>query len=374
MSTRRVVITGLGAVTPLGHSLGQTAAALRAGRVAASPEIRDFNPREHFRIPKALKVSSPVTRYAVAAASMALANARWTDPGTGSDGLGVMVGSSGSDLQTADLARAIGPDPDHRVVSDIPFFAERILGGLHPLWLLVNLPNMISAHVAIQLSARGPNNTVMTDWVAGSQAVGEAFAAIQRGDADAMLAGGSDSGRYPFALGSFEQGGLMAQANGDSVFVPAEGAAMLLLEDRASAERRGAPIYAEIRGYATGSSPLDAPAASHAITGTIRAALDEAGWQAADVRQVISSTVYGRTFLEAERAAVAHLFGDGRRPTAYTAQLGHTLAAAGPLDVALGVAQSGEPGRLICTSIGYSGQAATLAIETLTTYSEGLPS
>jgi 3-oxoacyl-(acyl-carrier-protein) synthase len=373
MTTRRVVVTGLGAVTPLGHDLAQTGAAIRAGRSAGSaPEIRDFNPRAHFRIPKALKVSSPVTRYAVAAASMALADARWPEAEGGSDDLGVMVGSCGSDLQTTDLARAIGPDPDHRAVHDIPHFAERILGGLHPLWLLVNLPNMISAHVAIQLSARGQNNTIMTDWVAGSQSIGEAYEAIRRGDADAMLAGGSDSGRYPFAIGSHEQAGLFEPGDGEDVFLPGEGAAILLLEDRDSAIRRGAPMRAEVRGYATGSAWIDpSRAAEGAVATTMRAALDSAEWAADDVQQVVCTTIFSRGFLPNERASVAHVFGGSRRAVSYTAQLGHALGAAGPIDVALSVALANGPSRTICSTVGCSGQAATLAIETLATHSEG---
>ena len=374
MTARRVVVTGLGAVTPLGHDLAETCTALAAGRTAGpEPTIHDFNPRAHFRITKALKVASPATRYAVAAASMALADGRWPEIDGGSDDLGVMIGSCGSDLQIADLARAIGPDPDHRAVDDIPYFAERILGGLHPLWLLVNLPNMISAHVAIQLSARGPNNTVMSDWIAGTQSIGEAYAAIQRGDADAMLAGGSDSGRYPFAIGNYEQAGLFEPTGGDAAFLPGEGAAVLLLEERESAVRRGAPLHAEIRGYATGSAPDDpSHPEQNAMTDTLRTALGEAGWSVSDVHQVVCTTVFSAGFFSREQAAIATVFGDARRTTSYTSQLGHALGAAGPVDAALGVALAGGPGRTICSGVGLSGQAATLAIETLTTYREGL--
>ena len=182
-SPRRVVVTGVGMVTPLGHSLASTVAALgRADDPFGPPslfdttgfvekggaEVKDFDPRAHFRVTKALKLTDRATRFAVAAATMALADAGWPeDDDAELERLGVVVGSSSSDLRPRELASALQGDAELRSVNDIPFFAERILSGLNPLWLLISLPNMSSAHVAIQLRANGPNSTVMTDWVGG---------------------------------------------------------------------------------------------------------------------------------------------------------------------------------------------------------------
>ena len=385
MTDRRVVITGLGAVTPLGNDLHETLAGLREGRSATASaaaidgagrqvaEVLGFSPRQHFRVPKALKLTDRATQFAVASAAMALADGRWTEGVSETERLGVVIGSSGSDIQVRDLAAAIGPDPDHRAVHDIPYFAERILGGLHPLWLLVNLPNMVSAHVAIQVCARGPNSTIMTDWVAGSQAIGEAFDWIRRGDVEAVLAGGSDSGLYPLACGSYEQGGLFDGDGADQPCAAGEGAAILLLEDRDAATRRGARILAEIKAYATATSPIDPQAASDggAMTRTMRAAEQEAGWGQTGALQVVTAAVFSERFRRVEHAArVRALVGPERISTReFTSRLGHALAAAGAIDVALSVALAAAGDgcrRILCNAIGYSGQATSLAIEMAT--------
>ena len=385
MTSRRVVITGVGAVTALGNDVSTTLAALARGESACVPathfdaegfhqsraaEVRAFDPRDYFAAPKAIKLTSRATQFAVAAASMALDVAAWPRA-AGADGLGILVGTSGSDLQVSELARALGPDPGARATRDIPFFADRILSGLHPFWLLINLPNMTSAQVAIQCEARGPNSTIMTDWVAGTQAIGEAFDWIRAGTADAVLAGGSDSGVLPFAYGSYEQGGLFgAREHGESGhrFVPGEGAALLLLEERTAALARGARVLGEILGYATACLPLGADGNDGgALALAMRGALRQAGWAPADLRTIVHASVHAGRFPDLERAALTGALGGSRADVLlveHTSRLGHALAAAGPIDVALMVAaglQNGGGGAIICSAVGYSGQAATLA-------------
>lgn len=374
MNARRVVVTGAGAVTPLGNDLASTLTALAEPRPMPAPAIvQAFDPRAYFRVPKAIKLTDRPAQFAVAAAAMALDDARWP-MAAGTDALGVAIGSSGSNLQAPDLARAIGSDPGERATRDIPYFADRILGGLHPLWLLVNLPNMISAHVAIQFEARGPNTTIMTDWIAGLQAIGEASDWIRRGDADAVLAGGADSGASPFTASCYRQSGLLSDGETDDSrgFVPAEGAAILLLEEREAALRRGAAVLAEVHGYATASAPLeDAGSDGGALAWTIEAALHEAGWTAAPDR-IVNASVWSAPFLAAEASALRHALGPldsarGKPPctTEHTSRLGHALAAAGAIDVAVAAARhrhGSEPCRIVFTAIGFSGQAATLAL------------
>lgn len=259
---RRAVVTGLGAVTPLGSTLHATHDALSRGEAADraltlfdasgfastnGAEVVDFDARPHFRVPKALKLCDRRTRFAVAASSMALADAG--SPRYASERLGVLVGTSGSDLGADELGRALREDPSGRAAHDIPYFAAHLLAGLNPLWLLVHLPNMASAHVAIQLEAQGPNSTVMTGWAAGLQAIGEAAALICEGAADAILAGGAESFLHPFAYAALQQAGFLHK----ELFVPGEGAAMLLLEERQAALARGARIYGEIHDTASGA-------------------------------------------------------------------------------------------------------------------------
>jgi len=254
---RRVVVTGLGAVTPLGATLAATRGALERGASyestfdargfasARSASVAPFDERRFFRAPKALKLCDRRTRLAVAAAAMA-----FDDGGPArvdADRTGVVVGTSGSDLGAEELSRALGTDEPERAATDVPFFAERILSGLSPLWLLVHLPNMVSAHVAIQLEARGPNTTVMTGWAAGLQAVHEGAEQVREGAADVVLAGGADSALHPFAFAGLEQAGLLQRG-----LVPGEGAAMFRLEERSAALARGARIHGEIASGASG--------------------------------------------------------------------------------------------------------------------------
>jgi len=125
-------------------------------------------------------------------------------------------------------------------------FAGRVLSGLHPLWLLVNLPNMIGAHVGIQLEANGPNQTVTGDAIAGLQAIGEAFLAVATGECDVAIAGGAEAPLDPFDVGCFAVDPAPRRL--------AEAAAIVVLEDRERALARGARIYAEVAGYVSAPS------------------------------------------------------------------------------------------------------------------------
>ena len=295
---RRVVITGLGAVTALGADLARSAAAWRRGGAAtttglapAAPgeqpritTVPDFDPGGHFTAPKALKLCDRRTRLAVAAAAMALADAGLAATGGAADGreIGVVLGTSSSDPGVEDLARPLGsfgplaPVAEisqplgplaalpaladiaaERAAHDVSFFAERILARLHPLWLLVQLPNMASAHVAIQLGLQGPNSTIMTDWSAGAQAIGEGYRWVQQGEAEAVLAGGADTGATQLAQISYRQSGLFAGRGAAHEPALAEGAAVLVLEERNHALARGATIYGEIAGYAAAGEPRE---------------------------------------------------------------------------------------------------------------------
>jgi 3-oxoacyl-[acyl-carrier-protein] synthase II len=326
--TRRVVVTGIGSVTPFGD-LAHTIEAIDAGRSAIGPvrafdaasfvgsrgaECRTFDPLPWFRQSKTLKLADRRTRLAVAAAGMAVAMSALAS----TEQAGVVIGTSGSDLQTEDCGRAVG-SPSDGDVCDIDYFGGRILRKLNPLWLLVNLANMASAHVAIQLDAHGPNSTITTDWIAGLQAIGEASRWIAHGEADVVIAGGADCGVLPFVYASLEASGILG--NG---FVPGEGAAMFVLEPLERARARGARVLAEVTGYAS-SALVDSTEA------TMRRALAEGGSE--DFREVDD----------------------------LHSQMGHALAAAAPiaLAVALGRLCSGP---LVVNARGAMGQSAAIVV------------
>jgi 3-oxoacyl-[acyl-carrier-protein] synthase II len=361
--TRRVVITGVGVVTPFGD-LAQSRASIREGRSALAPtrafdatpfaesragECVSFDPLPWFRNPKALKIADRRTRLAVAAAGMAVANAR-LDPST-LEGVGVVVGTSGSDVQTESCATALG-SPDEGDAGDIDYFGTKILRRLHPLWLLVNLANMASAHIAIQLEARGPNSTICTDWIAGLQAIGEAARWIADGEAEVAIAGGADCGILPFAYACLEDEGLFTSAN--LTFVPAEGAALFAIESLEHAQARGAHVLAEISGYACANG-------DRALESSMRRALAKA--EAKHVDLLCDAAVFVPRHQHAEEEAIRNALAIAPARFECTSRIGHAFAAASPIALAVALEDSGAHDTLLVNAIGVMGQAASLVIQ-----------
>jgi 3-oxoacyl-[acyl-carrier-protein] synthase II len=362
-------------VTALGPSMGETWQAIREGASAVAPttrfasnngetplaaEILGFDPRPHFRIPKALKLTDLKTRLAVAAAVMAV-----EDAGLGSvdlDDLEVLVGCSSSDIQAEELARAIaGPDQE-RCAEDIRDFAHRVTGGMNPLWLLINLPNMTSAHVGIQLASTAPNRTLTNDWIAGTQALGEAFTAVRHGETSRAIAGGADTGVLPFYAGCYEQ-----FVEGDQAFAFGEGAAMMVLESEESVTSRGGRSLGEICAYSSRSLPGADPSLTGALGSALENVLAETGWTGAEMDLVCCSVPHG-VHNRQEQEALEGLSGPTSTPPSlceFRSQLGHCLAASGAIDAALALTQLRERGpglRALCWSLGMLDQAAVLAL------------
>lgn len=314
-------------------------------------EVGELDARSFFRAPKSLKLTDSRTQFAVAAASMALRDAGLEPGHFDPDRAGVIVGSSGSDLRVEELARALkGCD-----AGDPAAFGRQILSGLNPLWLLINLPNMVSAHVSIQFDFRGPNSTVMTDWIAGIQAIGEAASWIENGEADVVLCGGADCGVLPFVLSNYED---LQQ------FHPGDGAAVFVLEERDHALRRGARVHGEIVASASGPAPDDADENSLALT--MGEALDRAGWTARDVSSFLPARVPHDAYRDFESAAAELTFGRFRPrwTPSHREVLGFPLAAASAIDIAIQLRSNREEpeDRMLANSLGFTRQAASLCI------------
>ena len=378
---RRVVVTGIGVMTPLGHDLNATIDAVAAGRTAVGPasrcdsrgfepgdaaEIVDWDPRSAFRLPKALKLTDRPARFAVASAQMALDAAGYPRHAHALDSLGVAIGTSGSDLQARDLVRALAGDRSE-CVDDTSVFADRILGGLNPLWLLVSLPNMTSAHVAIQLEARGPNTTIMSDWLAGHTAIGEAALWIQMSEADAVVAGGADCAIQPFALAAFEQANLLPR-DGSGGLVPAEGSAVFVLEAEESASARGAPQLAEFCGCAIRPPASDGPAG--ALREAVAEVLSAAGWSSRDVEVFGVTRPATVVHDRAAREATETVFGGRLAPVDFSGLLGFALAAAPPIELAILLATY-PASRVVSSCVGSSGEASALAFRTAANVTPG---
>lgn len=318
----RVVITGAGVVSPLGNTLAATLDALALGTSAVRPatgfdasgvgeslaaEVRDFDPRPSFIAPKALKMTDRAAQFAVVAARAALDGSRW-QPASHLRPLGVVMGTSGHDLLLPELAAAIGTDEAQRAVGDTAWCGERLRAGLPPLWLLTVLPNMISAHVAMQTDASGPCSTLMSSDASGLQAIGEAAEWIRYGEADAVLAGASDTAINPFVCMALAQAGLTQ--------IPAEGAAAFLVERADHAEARGAEVLADVLAYASRMAGADG------CHRAVEAACAEAGISIDQVRCTTGDVRF-----------------DHSTHVDVSPQLGHALAAAAPITLAVALAQ-----------------------------------
>lgn len=326
----RVAITGAGVVSPLGHSLPATRAALARGLSAT--EVRDFDPRPSFVTPKAIKMTDRAAQFAVVAAREALNASGWRERDLVRP-LGVLMGTSGHDLLLPDIAAAIGVDDTQRAVSDTAWCGERLLAGLPPLWLLTVLPNMISAHVAMQTSASGPCSTLMSAEAAGLQAMGEAAEWIWSGETDAVVAGASDSAVNPFVQMAFEQAGLTD--------VPAEGAGAFVLERWDQAVARGAAPLAEVLGYASTGSGREACARAVAtVCAEAGITRDRFCWTVGDVRH----------------EGVPHF--------EFNRQLGQALAASVPIALAVALAEpsAGEHTDALVTVCGATGPSVAVAL------------
>jgi 3-oxoacyl-[acyl-carrier-protein] synthase II len=259
--SRRVVITGLGLVTPLGIGVDETWTALCKGQSGISEitrfdtsdfdtkiagEVKNFHPKD-FLPKKEAKRTQLFIAYAVAASRMALEDSRLTIDKTNESRVGVLTGCGLGGLhlleQTTVLLQEKGPQ---RVT---PFFIPMIIGNM--------APGMIS----IYLGAKGPNSSISTACASGTHAVGDAFRIIKRGDADAMITGGVESVITPTCIAGFNAMKALSTRNDEPErasrpfdrerdgFVVGEGCGILVLETLDSALERGARIYAEICGY-----------------------------------------------------------------------------------------------------------------------------
>lgn len=258
---RRVVITGVGLVTPLGTGTEKTWQRLIAGQSGVGPitrfdasdqaaqiaaEVKDFDSSLWFE-KKQVKHLDHFVQYAIAAADMA-----WKESGLivseeNAERIGVITGCGMGGLPTIEEYHDVYTQRGPRRIT--PFFIPRVI------------PNMPSGHISMHIGAKGPNLALSTACAAGTHAVGEAFRHIVYGDCDIVVTGGAESVICPLAVGGFASMKALSTRNDDphaasrpfdrdrDGFIIAEGAGMLVLEEFESAKRRGAAIYAEIVGY-----------------------------------------------------------------------------------------------------------------------------
>jgi len=350
MDKRRVVITGVGAVTPVGNTADEFWAALLEGRSGIGPitrfdatgfptriagELKGFDSLKYIDRKDDRKFD-PFLKYAVACATMAVEDAALKTDSIDPTRFGVLVGSGIGGLETLlsnyEVLRTKGPD---RVS---PFFIPMLI------------VNMASGVVSMRLGAKGPNSSVVTACATGNHAIGDATKIIERGDADVMIAGGSEAIIIPLTIAGFCQMKAMSTRNDDPTrasrpfdaerdgFVCGEGGGLVVLEWLEHARRRGARIYAEVVGYGMTGDAHHMTAPDPEGDGAARAmaaALHDAGLEPSAVGYINAhgtSTPYNDKF---ETIAIKRVFGEHARKLAVSStksMTGHLLGAAGGIE------------------------------------------
>lgn len=376
-STRRVVITGLGVVSPLGNTPAALWEALSQGRSGVakigsfppdymptsfaaeargfSGVIDDFGPLEGEKkkaIRKGLKVMCRESQMGVAAAQRALGDAKVADGSFDPDLAGVLFGSdymmTEPDDFTQSVHRCMGPDGKF----DFSRWAAEGMPQLTPLWLLKYLPNMPASHVAIYNDMRGPNNSLTLREASSNLAVGEALRIIQRGHANLMVAGATGTRVHPMkmvhAVSQEEVAGNGADPTRASRpfdlqrtgMVIGEGAGAIVMEELGAARARGAHIYGEIIGTGSSSVADQQRVAQRrkAIVNAMRAALRDAGLEPKDVGHVHAHGLSTRTGDVEEAQAIRDVFGDLPVPvTAAKSYFGNLGAGSGLVELVASV-------------------------------------
>ncbi len=376
---RRVVITGIGVISPLGNSKESLWEGLCAGRSGVAPltrvppeslpvsvageardfqgNIDDFGPLEKEQkkaIRKGLKVMCRECQMGVAAAQRALQDARLSPGRYDPDRTGVNFGSDYMltlpDEFTEGVLQCLGEGGQF----DFSRWGPQGIPKMSPLWLLKYLPNMPASHIAIYNDLRGPNNSLTLREASSNLAVSEAFQTIAQGRADIMLAGATGTRLHPMKMVHAIQQEELAPGDGDPArisrpfdrhrrgMVLGEGAGALVLEELASAVSRGVPIYAEVVGGASSSvaGPSLVACRDQAMKNALVAVLNNAGLAAEQVGFLHAHGLSTRTGDIEEAWAINRVFGDRANPlpvTAAKSYFGNLGAGSGMVELAAGV-------------------------------------
>lgn len=354
MEKRRVVVTGVGAVTPLGNdakSLWENIVANKSGidyitrvnkddfPVSVAGEIKDFDAKEFMDRKDARKMDL-FTQYAVAASKMAVEDANLTIDESNADRVGVWIGCGigGMDTYEEQLRRFI--DKGYRRVS--PFFVPMLI------------PDMAAGQVSIQLGAKGINSCSVTACASGANSIGDAFKAVQRGDVDYIITGGTESPITNMAFAGFSAMKALTfnedpktasrpfDQNRDG-FVMGEGAGILVLETLDSALDRGAKIYAEIVGYGATGDAFHITAPAEGGEGAARAmqmAINDANVKPEEVDYINAHGTSTDMNDKYETQAIKNIFGAHAKQLAVSStksMTGHLLGAAGGVEGVISV-------------------------------------
>ncbi|HTN43524.1 MAG TPA: beta-ketoacyl-ACP synthase II [Nitrospiria bacterium] len=344
-----MVVTGLGVVSPLGIGVDPTWRALCDGVSGVGPisrfdaaqmpvriaaEVKGFDPANYID-KKEIKKMDTFIHYALAAGQMAMDDSGLKVTSENAERIGVYVGSGIGGLNAI--------EEWHRILM------EKGPKRVTPFFIPMTIINLASGQIAIRYGLQGPNSSAVTACATGNNCIGDAFRIIQRGEADVMIAGGTEAAITPLGVAGFAASRALSTRNEDPVhasrpfdlerdgFVLGEGAGLLLLEERESARRRGARIYAEVVGYAMTADAYHITAPPDSGIGAARCmslALKDAGLQPAQIGYINAHAT--STFADKiETRAIKTVFGDHakRIPVSSTKSMtGHLLGAAGGVE------------------------------------------
>jgi beta-ketoacyl-acyl-carrier-protein synthase II len=348
----KIVVTGLGAVTPVGLDVPTTWAAVCAGHSGIGPttrfdtrdhaikisaEVKGFDPRDYFSAKKARRLDR-FSQFGLVATQEALADAQLDLSRVRPERVGVYIGSAFGGIETLTQQMAA-------------FCHER--RRVSPFLIPMMIQNMAAGQISITLGLKGPSMSPMTACAAGTDAIGQAAAAIQRGDAEVMICGGAEAPLTPIIMAGFEALGVLAAGNGcpqqacrpfDATregCVIGEGAGIVVLERLDHAQRRGARIYAEVVGYGSTSDAAHITSPTENGEGITRAmclALHQAGLPPSAVGYLNAHGSGTRHNDRSETAGIKATFADHAPHLAISstkASTGHLMGGAGAIEAIL---------------------------------------
>ncbi len=410
MEKRRVVVTGLGIVSPLGIGQEENWDAVSNGRSGIGPitrfdpkelnakiagEVKNFNPEDYVD-KKEIKKMDTFLHYSLAAGKMAVEDSGLIINDENAERVGVLVGSGLGGLETIEKYHSLMLEQGPKKIS--PFFIPMLIVNLAP------------GHISMYFGCKGPNSSIVTACATGNHSIGEAFKIIQRSDADAMIAGGVESTITPLAVGGFCAMKALSTRNDEpqrasrpfekdrTGFVMAEGAGILMLEEVESAKKRGAKIYGEITGFGCNADAHHITAPSPGGEGAARCmnlALNDAGLNPEDIDYINAhgTSTYMNDLCETQ--GMKSVFKDHAKDiwvSSTKSMTGHLLGAAGgvesvfslltikngvvpptinyetpdpecDLDYVPNVAREKQVGKVMSNSFGFGGTNATLIFQ-----------
>lgn len=352
---RRVVVTGVGLVSPLGVGTSETWQGVLEGRAGVGPitlfdatrystrfagEVKGFDPLQWID-KKDVKKCGRFIQFALAGTTMAMEQSGLAIGPENADRVGVIIGSGIGGFEVIER--------EHKLL------LERGPDRVSPFFILAAIVNLAAGQVSVRWGAKGPNSAVATACTTGAHAIGDAFRLIQNGYADAMICGGTEAGITPLGVAGFAAMRALSTRNDDPAtasrpwdaardgFVVGEGAGVLVIEERGEAERRGATILAEIVGYGMSADAhhLSAPPDDgDGVRRVMWAALRDADLTPADVQYLNAHATSTPLGDRAEAHAIQHVFGEHAARLAVSStksMTGHLLGGAGALEAGLTV-------------------------------------